>query len=474
VLPVVTSGRRRQFWAAPVLAVAVLPVLAVALGPPRWPISTPTGPRPVGVTTAVVRDAGVSPGVTDASPGVSSLAAGVIRADQDAVVRRDHQPAIDQATEILAAATTAATGDRLSLARDRADAAAARSTETSAQTRSVDDLGTLGLAIAADRRAQAQLAEDRSRLRAMAVAAYTGDGTGSAVASVPTLGEDQEAALDRSEVGVVANLVITHLVADRAAATAAATRHSQLVIAVNADQSALAQDSTRAEAESAQVSADVSGLADAQARLTSAQGRQTGARTDLGAALAALTGPGSVPPGQLSLVGSSALDGAQLVAWYDSVGYTDLTSTPVAQLASWYLQAGVAEGVRGDVAFAQAVLETGGFSSSDAAMLNNYAGIGHCDTCATGWAFPSPHDGVVGQLQLLRIFAGAPSSEATPPVLPALTPARQGRAGCCQTWQALTGVWATDPRYGTQILSLYEEMLTMTAGAGGQPPAADA
>ena len=441
-------------------------ILAVAPGPARWPISGPTSSDPVSVMTAGVRVAGVSPGVT-------ALDEGVIRADQDAVVRRDHQPAIDQAAQILAAAAGAATDDRSSLAGDQADAAAARSTETSIQARLADDRGALSLAIAADRRAQAQLAEDRNRLRDLAIAAYTGDATGSSVVSIPTLNDDQEAALGRSEVGVVANLVITHLVADRAAAASAAARHRQLVIAVDADQSALAQDSTRAEAESAQVSADVTALAAAEARLKGAQRQQTRARADLGAALAALTGPASVPPGQLSLLGTSALDAAQLVAWYDSVGYTDLTSVPVTELASWYLQVGVAEGIRGDVAFAQAVLETGGFGSSDAATLNNYAGIGHCDTCATGWAFPSPHDGVVGQLQLLRIFAGGPSSVAVPPVLPALTPARQSRAGCCQTWQALTGVWATDPRYGSQILSLYEEMLAMTAGVGSQSPAVD-
>ncbi len=54
-------------------------------------------------------------------------------------------------------------------------------------------------------------------------------------------------------------------------------------------------------------------------------------------------------------------------------------------------------------------------------------------------------------------------------MLPALTPAQEGRSGCCQTWESLTGIWATDPTYGAQILSIYQEMLAFAArsGSGG-------
>jgi hypothetical protein len=40
-----------------------------------------------------------------------------------------------------------------------------------------------------------------------------------------------------------------------------------------------------------------------------------------------------------------------------------------------------------------------------------------------------------------------------------LTPANQSRSDCCQTWESLTGVWATDPDYGSKILLLYGQML---------------
>jgi hypothetical protein len=163
----------------------------------------------------------------------------------------------------------------------------------------------------------------------------------------------------------------------------------------------------------------------------------------------------------LSLLGGSALTASELAAWFNWEGYADLTSAPIDKLAGWYISYGQKMGVRGDVAFAQAVLETGGFASPDAVDINNFAGIGHCDTCASGFSFPSPEKGVLGHVQLLRIFAttAAPPPHAPPPVLDLLTPAQQPRAGCCSTVQSLTGVWATDPTYGAQILGIYQQML---------------
>ena len=67
---------------------------------------------------------------------------------------------------------------------------------------------------------------------------------------------------------------------------------------------------------------------------------------------------------------------------------------------------GDAEGVAGDVAFAQAVLETGSFGH---ALDNNYSGIGACDSCTSEIAFPTPLDGVRAQIQLLKSYAD-PSS----------------------------------------------------------------
>src|SRR5947209_18071481 len=73
-----------------------------------------------------------------------------------------------------------------------------------------------------------------------------------------------------------------------------------------------------------------------------------------------------------------------------------------------YVEEGTAEHVRGDLAFAQAIVETGSFA---VAAGNNFSGIGVCDSCTGGYAFPTPRDGVRAQIQLLRNYAD-PDSRA--------------------------------------------------------------
>ena len=72
---------------------------------------------------------------------------------------------------------------------------------------------------------------------------------------------------------------------------------------------------------------------------------------------------------------------------------------PIADLVQLYMEEGKAEHVRPELAFAQSIIETGSFGN---ALDNNYAGIGACDSCQGEPAFPTPRDGVRGQIQLLQ------------------------------------------------------------------------
>jgi hypothetical protein len=379
-----------------------------------------------------------------------------------AVVSQGHQGAIDLSELALSAYQTALARDRLTQEHDQQQAAAATSAAAAARNQLSADQDAMGAAGGSDQDARARVEQDRERLRGLALGLYTGAMTGPQDSSVQTLDYDQQAAIDQGEAEVVARLTVKNFHTDLASAAVADRRYRRSTLTVAAAEQNVTSLTNQAEAAAARLPVDAALLAGDERQVTTAQKQVAKARADLRTALAALTGPSAGPLAGISLLGGSALDAQQLAGWFNSQGYADLTSTNIKQLASWYLQMGGAEGVRGDVAFAQAVLETGGFSSPDAVGLNNYAGIGHCDSCPAGWAFPSPRAGVTGQLQLLRIFAnaGAAPRGAPPPVLPALVPARQYRRGCCATWEALTGVWATDPSYGTQILSLYQGMLS--------------
>lgn len=158
---------------------------------------------------------------------------------------------------------------------------------------------------------------------------------------------------------------------------------------------------------------------------------------------------------QLTIAGQSVFTVEELQAWFRQWKVAPQASVPGDELAKLYVEEGNLENIRGDVMLAQSIWETGTFSNRDTRLLNNFAGVGHCDTCSDGFAFGSARDGVRGQAQLLKSYVEVNPTLANPIVDRRL----RGPAGCCQTWNQLTGVWATDGRYGPLILGLYEDML---------------
>jgi hypothetical protein len=169
----------------------------------------------------------------------------------------------------------------------------------------------------------------------------------------------------------------------------------------------------------------------------------------------------AISDGDPTILGSATLTPERLDAWWSGTGRDEpsrLAGT-VPQLIDLYLEEGRSEGVRGDIAFAQAVLETGYFTSSDTAV-NNFAGIVHYDGESLGRAFVDPKTGVRAHIQLLHKYAaGNDAHLAARDVAP--------RAGAqATTWSSLAGTWATDPRYWTSLSAVYGEMLR---SAGAEP-----
>jgi hypothetical protein len=158
---------------------------------------------------------------------------------------------------------------------------------------------------------------------------------------------------------------------------------------------------------------------------------------------------------KLTIMGDSVFNPEELAEWFRQRDVASRAAAPIEDLARFYIEEGEIEGVRGDMAFAQAVLETGSFTNADTIRFNNYAGIGHCDSCPSGFAFESPQIGVRGQIQHVKSYANRDAEFANPLVDKRL----RGPSGCCATWAELTGVYATDTNYGPKILSIYQLML---------------
>lgn len=166
--------------------------------------------------------------------------------------------------------------------------------------------------------------------------------------------------------------------------------------------------------------------------------------------------PAAIAP--VSLEGPPLVTATQLATWYRANGYVNRTGTPIRQVAEIYLEEGLAENIRGDIAFAQAVHESDGFAISSGA--NNYAGIGACSACGHGYSYPSLRMGVRAQIELLKAYADPHYTQAT-----TARPAAYhgidtlGVRGHVTTWQAMSGTWAPGSTYGESVLYIYRTML---------------
>jgi hypothetical protein len=173
---------------------------------------------------------------------------------------------------------------------------------------------------------------------------------------------------------------------------------------------------------------------------------------------------------RVAIIGGARLDARQLAAWFNARqprppgSYS--AAVDVDTIARYYIEEGAAEDVTGDIAFAQAIVETGWFrfTGTVSASANNFAGIGAADVNPGPAVFPDVRTGVRAHIQHLRAYADPTATACAAPPLrnPCVDPrfhlvTPKGRA---PTWNDLGGGnWATAAGYGAKILVLYDEAL---------------
>lgn len=187
---------------------------------------------------------------------------------------------------------------------------------------------------------------------------------------------------------------------------------------------------------------------------------------DLGCGTSTDGGPAVSTDGSPTILGTSSMSADQLVTGYLAAGYK-ATRAEIEPIAATYVSLGVMEGVRGDWAFVQGVVETGGFTSRPWKRDHNPAGIAHYDGQSHGAGFASADDGIKAQIQLLHRYArGNDVQLVTTPVL-------APRAGAsATTWAELAGRWASDPLYGLTLGSVYRSILAKSGATIATPVAA--
>jgi hypothetical protein len=241
----------------------------------------------------------------------------------------------------------------------------------------------------------------------------------------------------------------------------------------------LAAQRAALEGQEADLAARKSQLDQLDAQIRQQQADLDARARDLQTRIQAAIAAGVLQAGGPSLMGATNLNAAQMAAWWHSAGYSGYSvAVPIETLAQLYVDEGNAEGVRGDLAFAQAIVETGGFRYTNPG--NNFAGMGWCDSCSTGRVFPTASDGVRAQIQHLKNYgdptsravnlAHAPSVYWYAPASMSSTVAAQNfdsffAKGWALTWNQMgNGNWATDPNYSSKVLNVYGRMVAHATG----------
>lgn len=171
---------------------------------------------------------------------------------------------------------------------------------------------------------------------------------------------------------------------------------------------------------------------------------------------------------------AARLSAEQIVSWFNArqpASGTYNATVPVGILAQYFLDEGADEGVGGDVAFLQSVVETGWFRFGGivSASANNFGGLGATDANPSPAIFPDARTGVRAQIQHLRAYADPMALTCTEPPLnhPCVDPrftlvTPKGKAA---NWNQLgNGNWASSATYASSILGLYSEARAFNGG----------
>ncbi len=190
---------------------------------------------------------------------------------------------------------------------------------------------------------------------------------------------------------------------------------------------------------------------------------------------AAMGGASSGTGGYTKIMGDSVATAEQMRNYIK--GKNPAVAQSVLDMVPLYLSEGKAEGVRGDVAFAQSCLETGNFTFSGSAVTlsqNNFCGMGVTSNGVKGNSFDTPQLGIWAQVQHLKAYASTEGLKNA-----CVDPRFQYVTRGCAEYVEWLGQkenpdgkgWATGAGYGEKILTILKGILGTAGGAASSAPA---
>ena len=172
--------------------------------------------------------------------------------------------------------------------------------------------------------------------------------------------------------------------------------------------------------------------------------------------------PATVSSSDTSIIGTPIATQQQCVKYLLRNNPHPNLNVSAEEIVAYYYEEGAREGIRPDVAFAQALKETGFFRYGGDVIpeQNNYCGLGTTGGGVKGEFFATPQLGVRAHIQHLLAY-----SSTRRPTMPVVDPrysiVRQSYGSrTLGDWQDLNGRWAVPGRfYGQEILSMFRDIL---------------
>lgn len=162
----------------------------------------------------------------------------------------------------------------------------------------------------------------------------------------------------------------------------------------------------------------------------------------------------------MKILGNSVASARQMAAYLSSVNDKPKFSTDISveEFCQLFLDTCELEGVRGDVAFAQACKETGNFRFTGSVMYtqNNFCGLGATNDGVIGCIFRNIRDGILAQAQHLKTYATKENLNIT-----CIDPRRtewfvNKKSGTAPEVEMLGGTWSV-PGYDTNKYKSLDE-----------------
>ena len=166
----------------------------------------------------------------------------------------------------------------------------------------------------------------------------------------------------------------------------------------------------------------------------------------------------------ISIFGNSVATKGQAVNLIKANGNDVKLDCSIEDIVNLYWVEAEREGVRPDIALAQALVETGyfGYGGTVKPKQNNFCGLGTTGKKVKGAKFKSPEIGVRAHIQHLLAYSvmKKPSTNIVDPRYDLAHAIRKER-GFIDKWSGLQGTWAMGSQYCEKIMVIYQAMLGM-------------